>query len=159
VFPCAKCKQYTYVKVIQKTKKCIRCGHSHVVLKVLKKGEIVKGISSAVDTVKMKQDEFALKELGTYPEFRVANDFKIDKSIKPQLNITDDDSDDENYARFRKLLLELSDLYREFPYYVIEIMAEKYGIPDSEVKLLTRNFQKEGILIQLEDSLFKLNQQ
>lgn len=157
VFPCAICKQYTYVKVTQKTKKCVRCGHSHIVTKILESGEIVKGISSAVDTVKIRQNEFALKELGRYPEFRTSNDFKIDKSIMPQHNITEEDFDDENYAQFKKMLLELSDLYREFPFYLIEIMAEKYGIPDSEVKLLTRNFLNQGILIRLEDSLFKLN--
>jgi len=159
VFPCAKCKQYTYVKISQKTKKCIRCGYLHTVSKIVESGEIVKGISRAVETVKIRQNEFALNELGTYPQFRALNDIKIDKMIKLQQNMLDEKSEDENYAKFKKLLIELSDLYREFPYYVIEIMAEKYEIPNSEVKLLTQNFLNQGILIQLEDSLFKLNQQ
>ncbi len=158
MFPCAKCKQYTYVKNTQKTKRCVRCGHSHTVTKILESGEIVKGISIAVQTVKRRQDEFALKELGTHPQFRALKDFKIDKTIKLQQKITDEKSDDKNYVKFKKLLIELSALYREFPFYLIEIMAEKYEIPDSEVKLLTRNFLNRGILIRLEDSLFKLNQ-
>ncbi len=158
MFPCAKCKQYTYVKNTQKTKKCIRCGYSHTVSKIVESGEIVRGISNAVETVKIRQNEFALKELGTYPQFRALNDIKIDKMIKLQQNMPDEKSEDENYTKFKKLLIELSDLYREFPYYIIEIMAEKYEIPNSEVKLLTRNFLNQGILIQLEDSLFKLNQ-
>jgi len=158
VFPCAKCKQYTYIKTTQKAKKCVRCGHSHTVTKILESGEIVKGISTAVQTVKRRQNEFALKELGTHPQFRALNDFKIEKTIKLQHKITDEKSDDENYAKFKKLLTELSDLYREFPFYAIEIMAEKYEIPDSEVKLLTRSFLNQGILIRSEDSLFKLNQ-
>jgi len=136
----------------------VRCGHLHIVSKILTNGEIVKGISTAVETVKRKQDEFALNELGTYPQFRALNDIKIDKMIKLQQNMPEQKNEDENYAKFKKLLIELSDLYREFPFYVIEIMAEKYEIPNSEVKLLTRNFLNQGILIKLEDSLFKLNQ-
>lgn len=158
VFPCAKCKQYTYVRATQKTKKCVRCGHSHKVIKILESGEIVKGISCAVESVKKRQNEFALKELGTHPEFRASNDYKIDNLINSNKEILEEDNDNENYAKFKKLLMELSELYREFPFYVIEIMAEKYNIPDSEVKLLTRNFINQRILIQLEDSLFKLNQ-
>ncbi|MFX0001310.1 MAG: hypothetical protein ACFE9Q_11300 [Candidatus Hodarchaeota archaeon] len=158
VFPCMKCKQYTYVRTTQKTKKCVRCGHSHIVIKILENGEIVKGISSAVESVKRRQNELALEELGNYPEFRASNDYKIDNLVKSHKKIIEEDNDNENYAKFKKLIIELSELYREFPYYVIEVMAEKYGIPDSEVKLLTRNFLNQGILLQIEESLFKLNQ-
>jgi len=157
VFSCTKCKQYRYVKTTQKTKKCIRCGHLHTVSKVLMNGEVVKGISTAVETIKRRQDELALKELGMPPQFRALNDFKIIKTVKLQQKIPEKKTDDENYAKFKKLLIELSDLYREFPSYIIDIMAEKYEIPDSEVKLLTRNFLRQGVLIQLKNSLYKLD--
>ena len=157
VFPCMKCEQFTYVKTIQKTKRCVRCGHSHLVTEIVNRGEIVKGISSAVETVKKRQDEFALKELGTNPEFRASNDFKIQKLDLKQSNIFDVDTDDDSHIKFKELLIEISNLYREFPFYIIEIKAENYGFSDSEVKLLTRNFVKKGTLIELQGSMFKLN--
>ena len=152
-----KCEQFTYVKTIQKTKRCVRCGHSHLVTEIMNRGEIVKGISSAVETVKKRQDEFAIKELGTIPEFRASNDFKIEKLDQKQSNIFDVDTDDDSHIKFKELLIEISNLYREFPFYIIEIKAENYGFSDSEVKLLTRNFVKKGTLIELQGSMFKLN--
>ena len=57
VFSCSKCKQFTYTKTTQKLKKCVRCGRTHIVANIEEQGEIVYGISKAVELVKIKQNE------------------------------------------------------------------------------------------------------
>jgi len=161
VFPCAKCKQYIYTKTTRKTKKCTRCGRSHTVRKIMNSGEIVNGISVAVDLVKKRQDEFAIKELGTQPEFRTVNDFKIaksheDKKIGSEI-IVKEGNEEQYYSKFKHILIELSNMYSKFPFYILEIMAENYNIPSSEVKLLANTFQKHGLLIRLDDNLYQIN--
>ena len=50
-------------------------------------------------------------------------------------------NDDEDYsADFTRVLSELSNTYRKFPFYLIEIMAEDYNIPHNEIKILFDNF-------------------
>ena len=162
VIPCRKCHQYMYVKTTQKTKKCLRCGRTHKVSSILDSGEIVKGMTEAVELVKARQNELAIQELGTTPEFRAAEDFtvksKMKLSSKEGFAIKSSDDDDNNLeALFKKMLLEISDLYDKIPYYILEIMAEDYAIPLSELKMLIRNTQKEGILIQLQDNSYRIN--
>ncbi|MBA7655690.1 hypothetical protein ES703_63598 [subsurface metagenome] len=54
------------------------------------------------------------------------------------------------------MLIKLAEMYKELPFYVIEFMADNYGIPSSEVKILTRLFQKEGILIRKANSYYRV---
>jgi len=63
----SKCKQYLYVKTSQKAKRCLRCGQYHKISSIINSGEIVKGLSEAVDAVKTRQNELAIKELGNVP--------------------------------------------------------------------------------------------
>ncbi len=150
IFTCSKCHHYIYVKSIQKTKKCARCGYVHKVSKIMERSEIIKGISNAVELVKKKQNDLAIKELGSEPEFRTLDDFKINRKVNRQKDIIDSDSNDDiYYGKFKTMLYDLSKTYKSFPYYVIEIMAENKGIPHSEVKLLTRKLQRQGFLIQV----------
>ena len=60
---------------------------------------------------------------------------------------------------FLKMLQFLQLTYEKFPKFMIEIMAENYGIPLQEVKPLMLKFRKEGILLILKDEgyTFKLN--
>ena len=48
---------------------------------------------------------------------------------------------------FLKMLQFLQFTYEKFPKFMIEIMADKYGIPLEEIKPLTIKFRKEGILL------------
>ncbi|HEC37257.1 hypothetical protein LCGC14_0796410 [marine sediment metagenome] len=159
VFPCSKCKQYMYVKMTQKTKRCLRCGRHHKVVSIINSGEIIDGITNAVDMVKQKQTEFATKESGSVPEFRAMGDFKSSNKIKfctvqkkENLDINEDYS-----ADFKRMLSEISNMYKKFPYYLIEIMAEDYNIPETELKILVRNSITNGILNQAERNLYELN--
>lgn len=150
IFSCSKCHQYIYAKITQKSKKCVRCGYTHKVSKIIDRGEIIKGISNAVELVKKKQNDLAIKELGSEPEFRTSGDFKIAGKVKYQKNAINFDSEDDDYSeKFKQMLYSLSESHNSFPYYIIEIMAENYGIPQSEVKLLTRRLQRQGFLIRL----------
>ena len=156
LFSCKKCHQYTYVKGTQHFKKCVRCGYTHKVSKVVHHGEIVNGISRAVELVKQKQNELAIKELGSEPEFRTSGDFVIaGKEIKQKKNLKLDSVDHDYSEIFEAMLYKLSESHKTFPFYIIEIMAEIYGIPQTEVKLLVRTFQKTGILKRLKDGQFR----
>jgi len=161
VFTCKKCRQYSYVKTTQKTKKCLRCGRTHQVKDILGLGEIVYGMTAAVDTVKQNQTELAT------PEFRSEGDFVVAtnrfpnrtpvKKIKKKV-LSDKDSDKNvNFdfkEQFSEVLLELSRLYGKFPRYMLEIMADNYGIPAVELKLLIKSFKKQGILTVLKNEDF-----
>ena len=164
VFTCKKCRQYFYVKTTQKTKKCLRCGRTHQVKNVLSLGEIVYGMTAAVEAVKQKQTELAI------PEFRSEGDFVVttnksptrthakkskSKVLSDNNRESDKDSDNDKSIDFKeqfcKVLLELSRLYGKFPKYMLEIMADNYRIPALELKLLIKSFKKQGILTVLKN--------
>jgi len=157
VFPCKKCGQFMYVKEQKKTKKCLRCGQSYKILEVKESSEIVYGMTTAVKIVKERQNDLALKELGTHPEFKSLNDFRITKNMKNITEVINKKNYENDYNfMFKKMLIELSEMYKEFPFYILEMMAEDYGIPESEVKLMISMFIKQGILIQLKSNCYKV---
>jgi hypothetical protein len=154
IFECKNCRQFHYVKTTQKGKKCLRCGHNHSVSHILNSGEIVNGMTAAVEMVKKKQDEFGRKEIGSTPEFRAYGDFKITVNKLEDITIVDEKSSKETISQFRKMLAEISLTYKKFPLYVIEIMAENYGISSSKLKHLIKRFQKKGVLVQVDGSYY-----
>ncbi len=159
VFTCSKCRQYFYVKTTQKTKKCLRCGRSHQVKDIIGLGEIVYGMTEAVNIVKRKQTKLATPEFRSEGDFVVAtNKFPtrtpVKKSKSKVLSYEDSDKNIEFKEHFSEVLFELSKLYGKFPKYMLEIMAENYGIPALELKLLIKSFKKQGILIVLKNEDF-----
>ena len=60
---------------------------------------------------------------------------------------------------FLRMLQFLQLTYNKFPKFMIEIMAEKYGIPLKEIKPLMLKFRKKGILqiLKEEGYTFKLS--
>ena len=156
IFTCKKCRQYSYVKTTQKTKKCLRCGRTHQVKDILGLGEIVYGMSAAVDAVKQKQTELAIPEFRSEGDFVVATNktptrTRVKKSINKVLSDNDKDKSLGFEGRFTEVLLELSKLYGKFPKYILEIMADNYGIPALELKLLIKSFKKIGVLTVLKN--------
>ncbi len=156
IFTCRKCQQFAYVKTTQKTKKCLRCGRTHKVSS-LSNGEIVYGMTAAVDTVKMKQNELAV------PEFRSSSDFVVatNSIAPPKSRVNELRSSDQEFdykGKFDEMLMELSRLYGKFPKYMLEIMAENYRIPRSELCVLINEFKKKNILVIVKeaDSYFKV---
>ncbi|MCK4379798.1 MAG: hypothetical protein KAW51_01590 [Candidatus Lokiarchaeota archaeon] len=61
---------------------------------------------------------------------------------------------------FLKMLQFLQLTYHKFPKFMIEIMADNYGIPLNEINHLMLKFRKEGILLILKDKgyTFMLNE-
>ncbi|KKL49153.1 hypothetical protein LCGC14_2318350, partial [marine sediment metagenome] len=135
VFACLKCRQYLYVKTIKKNKKCLRCGRSHTISLVEKSGDIVKGITTAVEFVKQKQHELALKELGEIPNFQTVSGFRVIYNEKETKSTTTDNLTDNLTESFKRILIELHNSHKEFPLYMIEFMAEKHNIPKSDIEL------------------------
>lgn len=150
VFACEKCKQFMYVKQTQKTKKCLRCRRSHKVSDISNSGEIVNGMTNAVETVKERQHELAIRELGTTPEFRSLDDFKVHtterSNRKERIEISNIDND--FIPQFIRMLSKMIDIYTKVPYYAFEIFADNYNIPEAELKILIRLFQRKGIIIK-----------
>ena len=152
IFACRKCQQFSYVKTTQKTKKCLRCGRTHQVSS-LSEGETVYGMTAAVDTVKKKQNELAV------PEFRSNSDFIVSTNTisRPKIRVNALRNSDQEFdykRKFNEMLIELSKLYGKFPKYMLEIMAENYNIPRSELCLLINEFKKNNTLIILKESDF-----
>ena len=136
IFACFKCKQYMYVKTVQKGKKCLRCGRNHKVSSVIDNGEIINGITDAVNLVKQKQNEFAIKEIGGNPDFRSSGDFISSNKIKfvPESKKKPLEEIEDYSFEFKRMLVEISTSYKSFPYYIIEMLAEEYKIPSEELK-------------------------
>ena len=159
VFACAKCSQYSYVKTVQKTKKCLRCGRTHQVKDILNLGVVVYGMSTAVDTVKQKQSELGIPEFRSESDFVVAtNNFKAratePKKKKNPLSEIHNNEDKSYEEKFKEMLLELSNLYAKFPMYMLKIIAENYGIPTSKLTELVNGSKKAGVLTLLKDERY-----
>ncbi|MFX1315416.1 MAG: hypothetical protein ACFE9T_06095 [Promethearchaeota archaeon] len=157
IFSCTKCKQFSYVKVIQKSKKCLRCGYTTKVSSMLNLGERVYGLSNAIELVKKRQNDSAKLNFRETPELRSLNDFTlICNSQKNKIMLKKQEITDDATEIFKVMLIQLSNKYKKFPYYIIEIFAENYSIPPSEVKLLVKAFLRQEILIQTKGDLFKI---
>ena len=155
IFACNKCHQFSYVKLNQKTKRCLRCGRVHQVNKIISTGETVSGISNALELVKKKQGK-----LKGDSYFKVESSFEIlpgrenitkkqngQDHKNEQQNISFSDVKEENFAyEFKEMLHELAKMYKSFPKYLIYIMAENYSIPKQEVSNLLRVMMREGFL-------------
>lgn len=153
VFNCTKCKQHSYVKTTQKTKKCLRCGRIHQVKNILDKGEIVYGMTEAVNKVKQLQNSLGEAQFSTENEFIMSlNNQIIQKAPKPLERMEDYEE------KFQHCLTKLSSKYSRFPLHLIEIMAQDYEIPPSELSLLINKSIKKGILqsTEKEKSYFTL---
>jgi len=141
VFICTKCQQYSYVKTTQKTKKCLRCGRTHQVKNILDKGEVVYGMTEAVNKVIQLQNSLGEAQFSTENEFIVSlNNQIIQKAPKPLERMEDYEE------KFQQCLTKLSSKYSRFPLHLMEIMAQNYEIPPSELKLLINKSLKNGIL-------------
>jgi hypothetical protein len=158
IFRCSKCQQYSYVKTIQKTKKCLRCNRTYQVQNLLGKGEIVKGMTSALERVKSLQNELARNKLGRNPYLVSENGFSLPKndcftSISENPNVNDEVIEMENdfYPVLLEMLYELSVIYKKFPLYLIDIMAEEKCIPLSSLPTLIRKAIREKKLKKTND--------
>ena len=161
VFTCSKCNQYLYVKTTQKTKKCLRCNRTHQV-KNIHDGMLVKGMSTAVLTVKKGQNELAIRELGNEPELRGENDFCLSDKQNTFQNQEKENLDvkildvDNYLEEFRAILIQLAKLHKIIPDYLITMMTDEKKIPYDEVKFLMKKFENGGVLIPLKNKYFRI---
>jgi hypothetical protein len=153
VFTCSKCKNYQYVKTTQMRKKCLRCGRSQSVDTIFE-AETVKGMSNAVKLVITRQNELAIKELGSTPDFRTPDDFKISGITTFEKQIQTGDGFDEFITKFEAALIDIKNLYTVFPYYVLEMITEQYQIPRSELKLLLARTVQKGKLSKTKNGMY-----
>ncbi len=166
VFACRKCGQYTYAKTTQKTKKCARCGRNHQLRLMMAKSELVSGITAAVETIKIRQGELAIKELGRAPDLRLPNEFSVANkcpefsAVVPETSKKNKNKvkDDEDFTEeFRNALLKLSRSYSKFPAYLLEMISEEFSIPSAEVQLLTASFVKRKVLRATKNDYYEID--
>ena len=93
---------------------------------------------------------------GHVPEFRAGDDFNVKSRPQKVINVDINNDDGDLSTQFTAMLHEISSSYSLFPFYVLEIMAENFGIPLLELKILVKNYQQKGILIHLEDGSYKI---
>jgi len=159
IFACTKCKQYSYVKTTQKTKKCLRCGRNHLVEKILDSGVIINGITKALEAVKARQNGLAIKDSKGGLNLRSENDFVIKKeSRKPKVLKIKELNYDE---LFKKILIEIKNslIYsakKGVPGYYIDMISKERNIPLENVKSLKKVFLKNNSL-QLSNNCFYIN--
>lgn len=157
VFPCKQCHQYSYVKLTQNTKRCLRCGHSHKVKSVIPTGQIVQGMTKALDLVKKRQGE-----INGSPQFEVDTSFTITTNVLDKDSSHVKEQKNENswsrgleeetyHYRFKEILKKLTMMYQSFPKYMIEIMADEYSIPRQEIPRLLRTMINQGILSYMKE--------
>jgi len=161
IFRCSKCQQYMYVKPTQKGKKCLRCGRMHSVDKIKKsyKVEVVEGMSAAAERVKDLQNNYAIEEFQEAPLLRGEDGFSI-ASEKRRVKIRTIKKEEENDTlenRFTSLLQDISKDYKQFPKYMIELLAENYHIEKKELKMVIQQFLNDKKLIKSSNNYFIKN--
>lgn len=160
IFRCVKCNHYSYVKSTQKTKKCLRCNRTYQVRKIQYE-TIVKGITKALETVKKKQNEEALKEFQEFPELRAKLDYVPSHESTPTPNQMQgnkkNDNKDEYYTTFLATLKDIKKVYTKIPRYFLSILLERAKIPKSKLKVLINHALKDNRLIRIKDNYFKIN--
>ncbi|HEC37255.1 hypothetical protein LCGC14_0899780 [marine sediment metagenome] len=109
--------------------------------------------------VKQKQAEFSRKKVCEIPEFRTTGDFKSSNKVSiASVQRIEKLGNIEDYTPdFKRMLSELSLTYKKFPYYIIEMMAEEYNIPNNELKILIPDFLRRGFLKRVRKNLFKIS--
>lgn len=156
VFTCVKCGQYSYVKLTQKGKKCLRCGRTHQVSKIKNSGEIVNGISAAVEMVKKRQNKLAIETLGGDPDLLTTQSFK--KVKEPSFTTYKEGKEDsDNYEKFKRSLIKKTNRFSEFPKYVIDLIAEEIALSQPEKRKYIGLLTKEGILISIKNDFYRTN--
>jgi len=157
IYSCSnqKCAQFFYVKKEQETKKCPRCRRINTLDK--DSGELVEGITAALEKVKQRQNEFALNKLGSEPDFSAANDFSIKTNVckieKKKKSVGE--KEDNNYFELKEILKELSDEFQSFPEYAIEMKAER--IPKKLINRYINALIREKFLIKMPGNYFRLS--
>jgi transcription elongation factor Elf1 len=155
IFPCTKCGQYSYVKLTQKGKKCLRCGRTHQVKKIKNLGEIVNGMSAAIEMVKKRQNELAIEKLGGDPDLLTTQSFK--KVKEPSFTTYKEGKEEsDKYEKFKRVLIKRTKRFSEFPKYVIDILAEEIGISQSEKEKFIKILKDRDHLIYLNNGNFIL---
>lgn len=161
MFSCSKCKHYSYVRISQKGKKCLRCGRAHVVVNLDKISEVVNGVTAARDRVIQLQNELATQELGGEPALRAASDFYLPisgfKTLSPISRLGADREERGLFIAFKSVLEKLHQHYKKYPPYLIELLALDRGISKEESKLLMAEFLNKGLLKKTRDGLFFLS--
>jgi hypothetical protein len=161
VFPCTKCGQYTYAKLTQKGKRCLRCGRSHQIKKMKNTGEVVSGMSKAVETVKQRQSELAREELGKDPEFTSKRSFrkKFAPSFEPQtFENSEGSKSDGGYENFKIEVRKKTNHFPEFPEYVLKLIAEDLGLSKEVQRNYIKKLKKQGFVKVGDSEMFKISQ-
>ncbi len=119
--------------------------------------EYVNGLSLAVNRVKEKQNNLAIKELGHPPELRGLNEYKFKPKVnsKKEKMMKKKEEIEGKKEKFQKLLFELSKKYRIFPKYMIELLIDDYQIPKTKLNNLIMYDLKKKILEEINKNYYK----
>jgi len=177
VFKCLKCKQYTYAKTTQKSKKCPRCNANYktiIILNNLPKfdGILVDGLINASQTVKRLQFEISIFKTQSFNsltssislENRITKSNNILSTKTLQVKKLEEDplyeytlkkqEIDEWFIKLINFLkcIQVQEKIDEnigFPEYVLDISITELGIPNNLKTQLIQKFKKSQNVIKL----------
>ncbi|MFX1395259.1 MAG: hypothetical protein ACFFAH_17070 [Promethearchaeota archaeon] len=109
--------------------------------------------------VKQKQNELGIKKSQFPLDLRSEIDSRPvqqSKIINQKLNKSHRKSKKQikHKDMFKTLLLKLFTMYKQFPKYMIELMAEDCKIPHSEITILIKRFEKKEMLIPVKNDYY-----
>ncbi|TXT65427.1 MAG: hypothetical protein BAJALOKI1v1_430018 [Promethearchaeota archaeon] len=160
IFQCAKCRQYMYVKPAQKSKKCLRCGkmHSLQAIKECHQVDIVYGMSNALNRVKSLQNDFALKYIKAAPALQAQYQFSPIKKNNEANTVKKTAAQEKTKEEVvRILIMDLSHQYKEFPSYMLSMVAQEHNIDQKTLDGIIRHFIREKELIATNSGYLKVN--
>ncbi|MHA1328696.1 MAG: DUF1922 domain-containing protein [Promethearchaeota archaeon] len=133
IFKCPKCKQFSYFRKQQKTKKCLRCGKVFQVSKLTNIIDEVIGHANAVKLVKELQNNLlsSIQDLG--PNFHATDEKILFLANSTKIFSLDNQKISRNHennleAQFLEILIDLRKQYKRFPKYLIDILVTDRGL-------------------------------
>ena len=143
IFKCPKCKQFSYFRKQQKTKKCLRCGKVFQVSKLTNIIDEVIGHANAVKLVKELQNNISnsIQDLG--PNFHATDEKILSLTNFTNIISLDHEKISRNHennleAQFHEILADLRKQYKKFPKYLIDILVSDRGLPLKEIDAYLR---------------------
>ncbi|MHA1756560.1 MAG: DUF1922 domain-containing protein [Promethearchaeota archaeon] len=171
IFKCPSCHNFLYFKQGKKSKTCTRCNKRFGLKPILaNKIMIVKGMTAAVNKVKVLQNQRALKELGEAPKLHATNQYQLKQTSScfiTNKNSHDSISFEEKIGKNRdyesletitkQIKLELWKMFKMYgtlPAHVINLIFQQYNISNKERSKIINKLISDKILLPQKNNYF-----
>ncbi|MHA1804952.1 MAG: DUF1922 domain-containing protein [Promethearchaeota archaeon] len=171
IFKCPSCNNFLYFKQGKKSKTCTRCNRRFSLKTILaNKIMIVKGMSAAVNKVKVLQNQRALKELGEAPKLHATNQYQLKRSssffienknshncISFEEKIGKNRDNESLETITKQIKLELWKMFKthgKLPAHVINLIFQHHDISNREKNKILSKLISEKIVLPQKNNYF-----